>query len=80
MYNSINAQKDESMIHNKSPKSKQRSSGFTALTKGKVTSSGMSDKKAKGSVDHVMVVHAYGDETRLMNNLVNVGCLAKTYE
>lgn len=39
-----------------------------------------SDKKAKGSVDHVMVVHAYGDETRLMNNLVNVGCLAKTYE
>ncbi len=48
MYNSINAQKDESMIHNKSPKSKQRSSGFTALTKGKVTSSGMSDKKAKG--------------------------------
>ena len=22
----------------------------------------------------------YGDETRLMNNLVNVGCLAKTYE
>ena len=38
------------------------------------------NKKAKGSVDHVMVVHAYGDETRLMNNLVNVGCLAKTYE
>lgn len=48
MYNSINVQKDESMINNKSPKSKQRSSAFTALTKGKVTSSGLSEKKSKG--------------------------------
>ena len=53
-YNSVNAQKDESFVGHKSPKSKQRSSGFTALTKGRVTTSGLSDKqktvKKKGCV------------------------------
>lgn len=37
-------------------------------------------RKGRGALDHMKVVHVYGDETRLMNNLVNVGCAAASYE
>lgn len=59
-YNSVNAQKDDYFVEHKSPKSKQRSSGFTALTKGRITTSGLSERqksvKKKGCVSQCCTV------------------------
>lgn len=38
------------------------------------------DRQGQSIFDRMIVVHAYGDETWLINNLVNIGCGAEQKE